>query len=144
MKRLEVNLARKAKTPRRGLERRQSDPVPDPLADIEYAGDMEQDSQAEASAMLAGFKERAKQERDRYTLATDSEFWFAVGFQSRAQKEAFLATMQWLEYGDKYLNGCHIAEDAGIKLPQVKLSNPTRKPVDRKLEALAMKPKREK
>ena len=141
MKRPELNLKRKDTTTRRALERKVSDPVPNPLDTVDYsAGDPEVSSQEEASALLDGFRERAKREAERFTLATDSEFWFAVGFQSREQKEAFMAAMKWLGYGDKYLNGCHIAEDSGIKLPQVKLSDPTKKPVDRRLDALAMRP----
>lgn len=143
MKRPELNLKRKETPTRRALERKHSDPVPDPFADIDYEiGNIEATAQAESSAILDGFRERAKREAERFTLATDSEFWFAIGFQSREQKEVFLAAMQWLGYGDKYLNGCHIAEDSGIKLPQVKLSDPTKKPVDRKLKTLAMEPKR--
>ena len=141
MKRPELNLRRKEATTRRALERKVSDPVPNPLDTVDYsAGDPETNSQEEASALLDGFRERANREAERFTLATDSEFWFAIGFQSREQKEVFLAAMQWLGYGDKYLNGCHIAEDSGIKLPQVKLADPTKKPVDRKLDALAMRP----
>ena len=141
MKRPELNLKRKDTTTRRALERKVSDPVPNPLDTVDYsAGDPEASSQEEASALLDGFRERANREAERFTLATDSEFWFAIGFQSREQKEAFMAAMQWLGYGDKYLNGCHIAEDSGIKLPQVKLSDPTKKPVDRRLDALAMRP----
>lgn len=135
-------LKKKAPVTRRAMERKQSDPVPDPFAHIDYAaGDIEQTSQEEASAMLAGFKARAERESERFTLATDSEFWVAIGFQSREQKEVFLRAMEWLQYGDKYLNGLHIAEDAGIKLPEVDLPDPTKKPADRRLAALALKPR---
>lgn len=145
MKRPELNLKRKDTATRRALERKVSDPVPNPLDTVDYTGGgPEENSMAEASALLDGFRERAKRESERFTLATDSEFWFSIGFQSREQKEAFLAAMQWLQYGDKYLNGCHIAEDSGIKLPQVKLSDPTKKPADRKLAALAMTPPKRK
>lgn len=142
MKRPELNLTKKKDTTKRSLERKQSDPVPDPFADIDYAGDSYEDTAtAEASAMLTGFRDRAKREQDRFTLATDSEFWFAIGFQSREQKELFLRAMDWLQYGDKYLNGCHIAEDSKIDLPKVDLPNPTKKPIDKRLAALALKPK---
>lgn len=144
MKKPALNLTRKqAPTSRRAMERKQSDPVDDPFASIDYeSGDVEKTSQEEVSALLTGFQERAKREQERFTLATDSEFWFAIGFQSREQKEEFLRAMSWLSYGDKYLNGLHIAEDSGIKLSEVKLSDPTRKPKDKKLAPLAMAPKR--
>lgn len=107
-------------------------PLPDPLAGVDYGQGIEQDAEAELSAVLQGFKERAKAEDDRFTLATDSEFWFAVGFQSREQKELFLKALDWLKYGDKYLDGTLIARNQGIEIPAVTLSNKRVKP-DRKL-----------
>ncbi len=98
----------------------------DPFRDIKYVGDLEKDAAAEMVAMSTGFKERAQQEAARFELATDSEFWFAVAFQSREQKEAFLAAMQWLQNGDKYLNGVALADQMGIDIPQVQLPKPKR------------------
>lgn len=111
--------------------------VPDPLANVDYDQGIEDSAQEELSDLLKGFKDRAKQEADRFVLATDSEFWFSVGFQSREQKEAFLMALDWLKYGDKYLNGCLMAKLEGIELPEVRLSDVTDKR-DKKLAPLVM------
>lgn len=109
----------------------------DPLKDIEYTNDLEKDASAEVEAMSTGFSQRAKQEADRFQLATDSEFWFAVAFQSREQKEAFLSAMQWIANGDKYLNGVALADQMGIELPEVNLPKP--KGVSKRLLGLIRK-----
>lgn len=72
-----------------------------------------------------------RMEQERFQLATDTEFWFSVYFQSREQKEAFLQALSWLANGDKYLNGLELAEAMGIKLPEVNLPKP--RPFNRKL-----------
>lgn len=103
----------------------------DPLGEVPQTGDLETDAQAETSAILSGFQDRAKQEQERFQLATDTEFWFSVYFQSREQKEAFLEALSWLANGDKYLNGLELAEAMGIRLPEVTLPKP--RPFNRKL-----------
>ncbi len=106
----------------------------DPLKDVAYVGELEADTEAEVSALLAGFRQRAKQEQDRFKLATDTEFWFSVCFQSREQKEIFLAAMDWVSNGDKFLDGLKLAAQHGVDLPEVKLPKP--KGVSKKLKAL--------
>jgi hypothetical protein len=64
----------------------------------------------ELSALDAAFKERKAKERARFQAATDSEYWFAVCFRSRAEKEAFLDALGLLDHGDKYLDGATFAE----------------------------------
>ena len=86
------------------IGRAKQDPTENPLKDVVYTGDIEDDAKKEASALLEGFKKRAKDEDKRFELATDSEFWFCIGFKSRDQKEEFLRIMNWLELGDKYLD----------------------------------------
>jgi 23S rRNA G2445 N2-methylase RlmL len=124
--RAKADLARdKAQIARRQPRR---EPIPDPLAEVPYGQGIEADADHELSALLKGFQERAKQEQDRFVLATDSEFWFCVGFQSREQKDLFLKALNWLQYGDKYLDGTLIAQREGIDLPAVTLSNKRAKP----------------
>lgn len=115
------------------------EPIDDPLAEVEYGNGIEADSAAEASALLQGFRERAKQEAERFTLATDSEFWVAIGFQSREQKDVFLQVMEWFQLGDKYLDGTQIAALMGIELPKVELANKKVK-ADKKLKPLVKRP----
>jgi hypothetical protein len=108
---------------------------PDPLGNVDYNGELEHDAKVETDGLLEGFRQRALQEQDRFTLATDSEFWFAVGFQSREQKEQFLREMGWTELGDKYLDGTVLAAAYNIHLVPVALGDPTKR-VDRRLREL--------
>jgi hypothetical protein len=94
-----------------------AEPEPDPLADVEYTGDLATDSAAELDAVAKGFRERTKKEDDRFRLATDSEYWFAVCFKSREDKDAFLAAARLLPVGDKYLDGYAVAQILGIDMP---------------------------
>ena len=68
------------------------------------------------------FRARAKAERERFLQATDSEYWFCVCFQTRAQKDFFLKALSWDKLGDKYLDGIKLAEGiGGIDLPPADL-----------------------
>ena len=84
----------------------------------EQTGNPELDSSADLDAVQQGFRNRAKQESDRFALATDSEYWAAICFQTREQKEAFLSALKLLEFGDKYLDGRLVAERLGVNLPE--------------------------
>lgn len=92
--------------------------APDPLADVEYTNDLAKDAASEMSALEEGFKSRAQKERDRFQKATDSEFWFAVCFTSREEKEAFLkaAKVNKKFMGDKYIDGRKLAQILGIEM----------------------------
>jgi hypothetical protein len=81
------------------------DPTPDPLADVEYTGNVAEDAARELTALEEGYRARAAQEANRFTEATDSEFWFAVVFKNREQKDDFLAQYGLSQLGDKYLLG---------------------------------------
>jgi hypothetical protein len=59
-----------------------------------------------------------KQQQEAIELANDSEFWCAMYFQTRDQKEEFLRRMGWLDIGDKYLDGQVLAKVQGIELPE--------------------------
>ncbi|ONI87357.1 hypothetical protein ALI22I_23340 [Saccharothrix sp. ALI-22-I] len=94
-----------------------AEPEPDPLAGVEYTGDLAADSAAELDAVAQGFRDRTKREDERFRLATDSEYWFAVCFKTRADKEAFLAAARLMSIGDKYLDGYVVARVLGIPMP---------------------------
>jgi len=81
----------------------------------EETGDVEKDSEAELDALQKGFRDAIKREDKRFELATDSEYWFCVCFQSREQCNAFLKAMDLLEIGDKYLDGQEVAKKLGVK-----------------------------
>lgn len=91
---------------------------PDPLADVVYTGSLEVDALAELSALESAFKGRRKREDDRFRDATDSEYWVAVCFKTRAHKEAFLAGLPGISPidGDKYVNGHQLAHRLGINI----------------------------
>lgn len=88
----------------------------DPLKDVEYTGDLEKDSAEELTAMQAAYRERAKQEQDRFKNATDSEYWFAVCFKTREHKDAFIKAMNVGHLGDKYIDGHALARVLGIDI----------------------------
>lgn len=97
---------------------------PDPLADVEYTDppDLAEDSIRELDALSKGFRERKGNEDARFRDATDSEYWFAVCFRSRAHKDAFLAAVRKAKLGsgrlqgDKYLDGHQLAKLLGIEI----------------------------
>jgi hypothetical protein len=91
--------------------------IADPLAGVEYSGDDEQDAARELDAVAKAFRERAKREQERFQRATDSEFWFCVCFKTREQKERFLAALELLAQGDKYIDGEQLARRLKIELP---------------------------
>ncbi|MCK7676346.1 hypothetical protein [Corynebacterium pygosceleis] len=90
----------------------------DPLAGVEYTGNLGEDCATEFSALQSEFADRAKKERKRFQDATDSEFWFAVCFKTRDEKEAFLRALGVKPklMGDKYLDGVQLAKLMGIEL----------------------------
>ena len=83
----------------------------------EITGNPEVDSWADLDAVQKGFRDRIKNENNRFELSTDSEYWFAACFQTREQKEAFLKAHDLLVHGDKYIDGRLLAEKLGIELP---------------------------
>lgn len=91
--------------------------APDPLESVEYTDNLETDSRAELDALAEGFRKRRARENDRFADATDSEYWFAVCFKNRRDKEAFLAAIKAGRLGDKYLDGYALAKLLGVELP---------------------------
>ena len=89
--------------------------VDDPLAGGDYVGDGEADSVTEFQQLHKGYRERKKAEDDRFRAATDSEFWVALCFKSRAEKESFLSKANLTRLGDKYIDGRQAAKM--LKLP---------------------------
>lgn len=93
-------------------------------------------AEGEINEVLAGFKDRAKQEAARHEYAVEAEYWFCLYFQTIDQKEEFLRKIGWDELGDKYIDGMAAADAVGIELesfippmPQIR--------IDGKLAALA-------
>lgn len=98
----------------------------DPLENVEYTGDLPADCGAEFEALQESFEERknregmaarAKAERERFQKATDSEFWFAVCFEDRDEKERALKALKVNKrmMGDKYLDGRKLMQVLGLE-----------------------------
>lgn len=83
---------------------------------VEYTGNAETDSLAEMDAVKQGFRDRKLGEQARFKDATDSEYWVAVCFQNREQKEEFLRKAGIIDLGDKYLDGMKVADRLGVEL----------------------------
>ena len=116
---------------------REFSPAADPLASVEYTGDVEKDVVAELSALEEGVRRRESRELTRMSNEIDSENWFAVAFETRAQKEQFLSMVGLLDIGDKYFDGRDVAEIMGIDLqPSGREYRPEAR-IDNKLAALA-------
>lgn len=89
-----------------------------PLDDVEYVDDLAEDCASEFDALEQAYRDRAKAEEQRKVAATDSEFWFAVCFSSRDEKDAFLAEFGLGRIGDKYLDGAAVARLLRKKLKE--------------------------
>lgn len=97
----------------------------------EITGDAEVDSKADLDAVQQGFRDAIKREDKRFELATDSEYWTCLCFQSREQSEAFLKALDLLQYGDKYIDGRILAEKLGIELPDTEIPYRTTGKIDK-------------
>lgn len=87
----------------------------------------------ELDAIQDGFRKRAADEGKRFFLATDSEYFACLCFQTREQKETFLTKLNLLQYGDKYLDGQLVAKALGVDLPAADVLYNTSEKVDRKM-----------
>ena len=92
----------------------------EPLADTKYTGYLDEDLGEQLSELQKGFAERAKKEQERRKRAMDGSFWFAVYFETREQKQAFLKAMKLFPkvYGDVYIDGKKWARQENIELPE--------------------------
>ena len=66
---------------------------------------LEESCREEIGEAEQAFRARLDREDTRKLAVTDSEFWFAVYFPSRAEKEDFLRKYGLDRVGDKYLSG---------------------------------------
>lgn len=78
------------------------------------------EEESQLPEVAKAFRERKRAEKDRFTQTVDSEHWFCVCFDSRAQKEAFLLALKWSQAveADKYLDGVALADKIGVTLPE--------------------------
>ena len=94
----------------------------DPLEDVEYDdGNLELSADRELSEIVKQIKERRQARMEMFRVARDPDYWFALCFQSREQRDEFLQKSGWIDLGDKYLNGLAIARRLGLDVPPVEL-----------------------
>lgn len=74
------------------------------------------DGRQHAPGQRSSFQQRSDREKQRYQDVTDSEYWVAVCFESRDQKEEFLKATGLLQDGDKYISGPDLAAHFGVPL----------------------------
>jgi hypothetical protein len=84
---------------------------------------------------LERFKGRLVAERATKVDLLDTEYWFAVSFETREQVEAFA---RWLgpAYGGKYVDGLALASRLGVDVGP-RATFPAERPFARRLLALA-------
>jgi len=87
----------------------------DPLENVDFdPDDLEASATAEMSEIVRLIREKKKQSADRFRIAEDTDYWVALCFQCREQRDEFLKKAGWSELGEKYLNGLEIARRLGI------------------------------
>ncbi len=110
-----IEAAKREAADRKALK---ANPVPKYITMPEQTGVAEVDAAADLDEVQAGFRKRAADENNRFALATDSEYWTCICFQTREQKETFLAALDILKFGDRYLDGQLVAKQLGVELPR--------------------------
>lgn len=105
-------------------------PIPQYVHMPDPTGDAEADSEKDLGELEQGFRRRAADEGRRFAMATDAEFWGAVCFHTREQRDAFFAALgaQPFGVGGRYFDGNALAEHMGIKLPEADPPQALRKP----------------
>jgi len=87
----------------------------DPLEDVDFdPNDLEASATAEMSEIVRLIREKKKESADRFRIADDTDYWVALCFQCREQRDEFLRKAGWSDLGEKYLNGLEIARRLGI------------------------------
>lgn len=120
----------------RKIDERANPPPPRPESALGPDATQVEEVEEEVSETLRAFKNRAKGEAERFADATDSEFWCALAFDTRAHKEAFLRALNLSDLGDKYLDGHAVAERLAAVLP-ARLPARGHRPHSRRWTALA-------
>lgn len=115
--------------------------APDPLGHLESTSDIEADSAADIGAIAAGFRERAKQEAERFKTATATDYYTCLVFQSGEQLTAFLRAVGVGSPGDMFIDGLELADRLGVELPKASVPTNISSKIDPKLARLTGIPK---
>lgn len=95
--------------------------TPNPLIKLPEQEDPEEAATQEVSAALQHILDEKKLRRDQYRTMVDHEFWVAVCFQNREQKEEFLQKTGLIDLGDKYIDGLQVAERLNVDIQPINL-----------------------
>lgn len=88
---------------------------------------LEETSNAEVDDMMASIRENRRNNAERFRDIEAGEFWLCVCFQSRSQKEEFLAglfkkySQENSTFGDKYVSGLELAAMLDIPVEPIVL-----------------------
>lgn len=104
----------------------------------ELTGDVETDSKNDLTELQAAFRKRVESENNRLDLTTDSEYWVALCFTTRGQKEEFLRKLNLIQFGDKYLDGERVAKELGIELEDAQMKYQISDKIDKDYQKLVM------
>lgn len=96
----------------------------------------EKEARDELTEAQKKYRERTRKESARYQEATDSETWFAVSFNSRAQKEEALRLLG-LDCNLKYVEGREFVNALHQTLTTPDIPCPKTRPIDKDYAALA-------
>jgi hypothetical protein len=98
----------------------------------------EEEGAEEMTEALREFKAASKRENDRFAQATSPEYWFGVYFETKEQRDEFLAFLKALSLlEDQWINGRKLAEKLGCILKSPRLPRRSYK-IDPKLAELAL------
>lgn len=109
--------------------------------DLPDTGDPEKNIDQEISAALAAVIDERHKRREAFRVQMDANFWFAVCFQSEAQKDEFLEMSGLKDLGTVYLDGLQVASRLGVDIAPIMLPRPAtgRTPVRlREAEVIAL------
>lgn len=87
------------------------DPQPDPWLSLEPTGNLEEDSLAEADAILAGFE--AMEVKEYYDNVFASEYYVICVFRDRGDMFDFIDDFALAKYGNVYMDGASLLKAIG-------------------------------
>lgn len=118
--------------------------APDPIDDDGFPGDPEGDVAHELDSVKAGFRDRAKNEADRFKNATDGGYYFVAVFETSEQVTAYLKAIGMSQdqtgAGDLFIDGRAMADRQRIAIPAASVRYNAEPKIDPKLSSLARRP----
>lgn len=100
--------------------------------------ELEKATLEELDEVKRGFRERTKQENERFRDVCDTEYWFCVSFNSRAQKEELLKKLGF-DPDEKYLNGRDFAKKVNRALETPDMEFPKVRAFDKEYVGMSRK-----